>query len=121
MLTSLLIKNLAVIKEASIDFERGFTVLTGETGAGKSILIDALFMILGARASKDIIRTGVEYVSLEDIAVTTGKNRIYLKNKIIPRMVEQGLLERKYPDNPKHPNQQYRAKNTELKVAKLTK
>ena len=70
---------------------------------------------------KDIIRTGVEYVSLEDIAVTTGKNRIYLKNKIIPRMVEQGLLERKYPDNPKHPNQQYRAKNTELKVAKLTK
>ena len=46
MLTSLLIKNLAVIKEVSVDFEKGFTVLTGETGAGKSILIDALFMIL---------------------------------------------------------------------------
>lgn len=65
MLTSLLIKNLAVIKEASIDFERGFTVLTGETGAGKSILIDALFMILGARASKDIIRTGEKSVFVE--------------------------------------------------------
>ena len=56
MLTSLYIKNLAVIKELHIDFNSGFTVLTGETGAGKSILIDAFFMILGLRSSKDIIR-----------------------------------------------------------------
>lgn len=65
MLTSLLIKNLAVIKEVSVDFEKGFTVLTGETGAGKSILIDALFMILGGRTSKDIIRTGEKSVFVE--------------------------------------------------------
>lgn len=65
MLTSLLIKNLAVIKEVNIDFEKGFTVLTGETGAGKSILIDALFMILGGRTSKDIIRNGEKSVFAE--------------------------------------------------------
>lgn len=65
MLTSLLIRNLAVIKEVNIDFEKGFTVLTGETGAGKSILIDALFMILGERTSKDIIRHGEKSVFAE--------------------------------------------------------
>lgn len=65
MLTSLLIKNLAVIKEVNIDFQKGFTVLTGETGAGKSILIDALFMILGERTSKDIIRNGEKSVFAE--------------------------------------------------------
>ena len=56
MLTSLYIKNLAVIKELQIDFEKGLTVLTGETGAGKSILIDAFFVILGLRVSKETIR-----------------------------------------------------------------
>lgn len=56
MLTSLYIKNLAVVKELQIDFEKGLTVLTGETGAGKSILIDAFFVILGTRASKELIR-----------------------------------------------------------------
>ncbi len=65
MLTSVLIKNLAVIKEIRIDFKEGFTALTGETGAGKSILVDALFMILGARASKDIIRKGENSVFVE--------------------------------------------------------
>ncbi len=65
MLTSLLIKNLAVIKNIRIDFKEGFTVLTGETGAGKSILVDALFMILGARVSKDIIRKGEDSVFVE--------------------------------------------------------
>ena len=62
---------------------------------------------------KEILGVCAEYTSLEDIATTMDKTMSYLKNKIIPRMVEQGLLERKYPDNPKHPNQQYRAKKAE--------
>jgi len=58
MLSSLHIENLAVIKRADMDFEGGFCVLTGETGAGKSILIDAIGLILGARPTKDLIRSG---------------------------------------------------------------
>ena len=51
MLTQLYIQNIAVIEQASIDFEPGFTVLTGETGAGKSIIIDAIYAVLGERTS----------------------------------------------------------------------
>lgn len=58
MLTSLHIENIAVIKNADIDFNSGFTVLTGETGAGKSIIIDSINLLLGTRPSKDLIRTG---------------------------------------------------------------
>ena len=58
MLSQLYIKNIAVIKEASIDFTRGFNVFTGETGAGKTILISAINAVLGERTSRDIIRTG---------------------------------------------------------------
>lgn len=58
MLESLHIENIAVISKTDIDFSKGFNVLTGETGAGKSILIDSINLILGGRASKDIIRTG---------------------------------------------------------------
>lgn len=65
MLTTLLIKNLAVIREIEISFDGGLTVLTGETGAGKSILMDALQAILGARMSKDIIRDGEKSALVE--------------------------------------------------------
>ena len=58
MLYSLHIENIAVIKCVDIDFESGFTALTGETGAGKSILIDSINFLLGARTSKDILRSG---------------------------------------------------------------
>ncbi len=65
MLTLLRIENIAVIEQASILFDRGFNVLTGETGAGKSIVIDAISAILGERAYRDVIRTGTQkaYVS----------------------------------------------------------
>ena len=53
MLSNLQIENIAVIKSASIDFENGFNVMTGETGAGKSIVIDSLNAILGERTSRD--------------------------------------------------------------------
>ncbi|MDP4153562.1 MAG: AAA family ATPase, partial [Bacillota bacterium] len=58
MLSKLYIENVAVIDKMTVDFRPGFSVLTGETGAGKSIIIDALNMVLGERASKDLIRTG---------------------------------------------------------------
>ena len=60
MLSQLFIKNVAVIENASIDFENGFNVFTGETGAGKSILIDSINAVLGGRTSRDLVRTGTE-------------------------------------------------------------
>ena len=60
MLNLLHIENIAVIEQADIHFDRGFNVLTGETGAGKSIVIDAISAILGERAYRDVIRTGTD-------------------------------------------------------------
>lgn len=60
MLTNLYIENIAVIEKSNIDFSNGLNVLTGETGAGKSIVIDAISAVLGHRTSKEIIRTGAE-------------------------------------------------------------
>ncbi|MBX7150290.1 DNA repair protein RecN [bacterium] len=65
MLTLLYIKNFALIEEAEITFENGLNIITGETGAGKSILIGALSLILGERASTDSIRTGSERAIIE--------------------------------------------------------
>ena len=67
MLSILQIKNIAVIEQAEISFGRGFHVLTGETGAGKSILIDAISAILGERSYRDMIRTGAEKASVRAV------------------------------------------------------
>ena len=64
MLSNLQIENIAVIKSASIDFENGFNVMTGETGAGKSIVIDSLNAILGERTSRELIRSGADSASV---------------------------------------------------------
>ena len=64
MLRELYIKNVAIIKEQRLSFDRGFTVLTGETGAGKSIIIESVGLICGARASKESIRSGEEKASV---------------------------------------------------------
>ena len=64
MLSNLQIENIAVIKSASIDFENGFNVMTGETGAGKSIVIDSLNAILGERTSRELIRSGAYSASV---------------------------------------------------------
>lgn len=61
MLELLHIENIAIIERADISFRPGFNVLTGETGAGKSIVIDALSAVLGQRASRDLIRTGADH------------------------------------------------------------
>ena len=61
MLKSLEIENIAVIEKVSIDFESGLNVLTGETGAGKSIIIDSINAVLGLRTSRDLVRTGASH------------------------------------------------------------
>lgn len=67
MLSRLRIKNLALIDDLSIEFERGLNVLTGETGAGKSIIIDAVGLLLGERADKSLIQTGRESALVEGL------------------------------------------------------
>ncbi|MGT2667365.1 DNA repair protein RecN [Streptococcus rifensis] len=65
MLLAVSIRNFAIIEQISLDFQMGMTVLTGETGAGKSIIIDAMNMMLGARATTDAIRHGADKAEIE--------------------------------------------------------
>src|SRR5258705_13315384 len=67
MLRELSIRNLAVVEEAVVPFAPGLNVLTGETGAGKSIVVDALLLITGARAQLDWIRTGADTALVEAV------------------------------------------------------
>src|SRR5947208_8512783 len=67
MLTELRIKNFAIIESLSLPLARGFNVLSGETGAGKSIIVDALGLLLGERSSVGLIRTGAERASVEGV------------------------------------------------------
>ena len=67
MLISLTIRNLAIIEQLTLEFERGFTALTGETGAGKSILLDALGLLLGGRADTQLVRDGCDRAEVSGI------------------------------------------------------
>src|SRR6185503_9560933 len=67
MLTELRIKNFAIIESLTLPLARGFNVLTGETGAGKSIIVGALGLLLGERASADVIRTGADRATVEGV------------------------------------------------------
>ncbi len=67
MLRDLHLRNLAVLAGAEVDFAQGFNVLSGETGAGKSIVVDALALLAGARASTDLIRTGADTLSVTGV------------------------------------------------------
>ena len=67
MLTELRIRNFAIIESLSLPLAKGFNVLSGETGAGKSIIVGALSLLLGERASVDLIRTGAERASVEGV------------------------------------------------------
>src|SRR6266849_4625424 len=73
MLRFLRIKQLAVIDEVKVEFGPGLNVLTGETGAGKSILVEAVGLLLGGRASGDLVRTGSESATVEAIFETQGR------------------------------------------------
>src|SRR3990170_5953055 len=80
MLRALRIKDLAIIDELNLEFIEGFAVFTGETGAGKSIIVDALDLITGGRGSSDIVRDGCEETVVEGIFDRIDK--IGLHNKL---------------------------------------
>ncbi len=99
MLTNVHIKNLALIKEADIDFSKGLNILTGETGAGKSIIIGAINIALGDKANKSMIRTGADYglaellfttedpvllSMLESLGISPDENNILITRKLTP-------------------------------------
>ena len=65
MLLELRVKNLALIEKAEVSFKDGLNILTGETGAGKSIIIGSVNMALGGKASRDMIRQGADYAYVE--------------------------------------------------------
>ena len=65
MITTLHIKNIGIIEDLSIDFQQGLNVLTGETGAGKTLIIDSLQMVSGGRFSKEMIRKGEKHAFVE--------------------------------------------------------
>ena len=73
MLTHLYIRDFALIEELSLAFSSGLTIITGETGAGKSILMGALNQVLGVRASTDLVRSGSKKAVIE--ATLTGYDR----------------------------------------------
>jgi len=82
MLRFLRIRNLAVIEAVEVEFEPGFNVLTGETGAGKSILVEAVGLLLGARASADLVRTGEPLATIEAIFDDTGGRELIVRREI---------------------------------------
>ena len=84
MLESLHIENVAVAKNVTIDFTDGFNVLTGETGAGKSIIIDSINLVLGAKTSKEIVRYGSERASVNALFSDVPRN-------VIDFCVENGI------------------------------
>ncbi len=79
MLQQLYIKNVALINEALIEFDKGLNILSGETGAGKSIVIGSLAFVLGARATKDFIKKGEDYAMVEALLILKSEN---IKNEI---------------------------------------
>lgn len=76
MLSSLHIENIAVIKSVDIDFACGFTAMTGETGAGKSVIIDSINLLLGMRADKELIRTGESFAMVSGVFADLSKSCI---------------------------------------------
>ena len=78
MLSELHVKNLALIEKADVEFKEGLNVLTGETGAGKSIIIGSVTIALGGKVPKDMIRNGAEYAYIELIFTVSDERKIHL-------------------------------------------
>lgn len=98
MLKSLTVTNFALIDQAQVEFAPGLNILTGETGAGKSILIDALNTLLGSRTSTDLIRSGCEYFRVEAVFEigAAGSVAALLEEQGIPVEEGQLIISRRY-------------------------
>ena len=93
MLSELSIKNFAIIEALSISFEKGLTVLTGETGAGKSIIIDAIHLLVGGRGSTDFVRHGEKRAEIEGLfQILNNHHPIYLKSKEFGIEIEDEMI-----------------------------
>lgn len=93
MLAELSIKNFAIIESLTISFERGLTVLTGETGAGKSIIIDAIHLLAGARGSSEFVRYGEKRAELEALFLLDGTNHpVYQRCEEFGIDVSDGMI-----------------------------
>lgn len=99
MLQDLHIENIAVIERADISFSPGFNVLTGETGAGKSIVIDALQAVLGARTSRELVRSGAEKALASAVFTGGHADKWLLENELEPD--EELVLQRRISDEGK--------------------
>lgn len=82
MIRYLAIKHLAVIESAAVEFEQSFNVLTGETGAGKSMLVEAVGLLLGGRASADLVRTGEDMASVDALLSTPDGREIPVRREV---------------------------------------
>lgn len=107
MLLNLSIRNLAVFQDISIDFTDGFNIITGETGAGKSILIEALFLLIGSRASKELIRKNSKSAFLSaafDISNNIKANKFLNENNIFIEEDDYLIISRELLDTGKSIN-----------------
>ncbi|MCD6588623.1 MAG: AAA family ATPase [Candidatus Fermentibacteraceae bacterium] len=82
MLRSITLKNLATISDASMEFEKGLNVITGETGSGKSILVDGLMLAVGARADRSMVRPGAKTASVEAVFVQKNGDETVVRREI---------------------------------------
>ena len=92
MLSELHVKNLALIEKADVEFKEGLNVLTGETGAGKSIIIGSVTIALGGKVPKDMIRKGAEYAYIELIFTVSDPEKIHLLEKMDVHPDEDGIV-----------------------------
>lgn len=99
MLKNLYVKNLALIDEAEVEFGKGLNIMTGETGAGKSILLGSVNLALGAKAGKEMIRQGAEYALVEMTFIVDSKDKIEkLKELDILLEDDQVIVTRRFGD-----------------------
>lgn len=92
MLSNLIVRNFAIIEDIEVSFESGLSVITGETGAGKSIIIDALSLLLGERSAFNKIRHGAKQAFIEGTFYIVQDENIETINELVPGLIEEDRL-----------------------------